>query len=208
MTAAKVLGAAAVVARAETEVEKGRLAFEARLAEVGLDKAAFELGCADIPKIAAHAGRIRAYQHDVAVAESQATSAHDAIKDLERPDIAALVRAGDAARAECLRTRQVAAHADAARKVLDELLASLRGQLTHLAKLEEDTGPLRGLADAFAGDNLMRTPLETFAIGAMFDHVLAAANLRLDPMTGGRYRFERDLQAVGGRTSRVERRTS
>lgn len=110
--------------------------------------------------------------------------------------------ARDGARVECLRTRKAAADADAARKVLDDLFSSLHVQLERLAKLEEETGPLRGLADAFAGDNLMRTPLETFAIGAMFDHVLDAANLRLDPMTGGRYRFERDLQAIGGRTKR------
>lgn len=86
--------------------------------------------------------------------------------------------------------------------MLDDLLTSLRDQLKSLAELENETGPLRGLAEAFAGENPMRTPLETFAIGAMFDHVLDAANLRLDPMTAGRYRFERDAQAVGGRTKR------
>jgi exonuclease SbcC len=202
ITAAKVLGAIDAVAQAEIEVEKGRLAFEARLAEVGLDEAAYELGCVEIPQIAAHAERIRVYRNDVAIAEAQATAAAEAIRDVERPDLAALEVARDGARVECLRTRKAAADADAARKVLDDLLSSLRDQLERLTRLEEETGPLRGLADAFAGDNLMRTPLETFAIGAMFDHVLDAANLRLDPMTGGRYRFERDLQAIGGRTKR------
>ncbi len=201
-TAAKVLGAVDAVAQAETEVEKGRLAFEARLVEVGLHKAAYELGCVNIPQIAAYAERIRAYRNDVAVAEAQATAANDAIKDVERPDLAVLLAVRDGAQAECLRTRKAAADADAAKKVLDDLLSSLHDQLERLAKLEEETGPLRGLADAFTGDNLMRTPLETFAIGAMFDHVLDAANLRLDPMTAGRYRFERDLQTLGGRTKR------
>ena len=36
----------------------------------------------------------------------------------------------------------------------------------------------------------------------MFDQVLEAANLRLDPMTSGRYRFERDTVSVGGRSKR------
>lgn len=201
-TAAKVLGAVDAVARADAEVEKGRLAFETRLVEVGLDQAAYVLGCADIPQIAAHAERIRTYRNDVAVAEARATAANDAIKDVERPDVTALSTKKEDARADCLRTRKAAADADAAKRVLDNLLSSLREQLEQLAKLEAETGPLRGLADAFAGDNLMRTPLETFAIGAMFDHVLDAANLRLDPMTAGRYRFERDLQAIGGRTKR------
>jgi len=201
-TVAKVIGAVDAVARAEAEVAKGRSAFDARLVEIGLDRPSYELGCADIPRIAAHAERIRGYRHDVAVAEAQANAANEAIKDVERPDVAALTVARDAARAECLKTRKAAADADAARKVLDDLLASLRDQLDRLTRLEEETGPLRGLAEAFAGENPMRTPLETFAIGAMFDHVLDAANLRLDPMTAGRYRFERDAQAVGGRTKR------
>lgn len=68
--------------------------------------------------------------------------------------------------------RRTAAGMDAARKVLVELRTSLLDQLAHLEKLELETGPLRALADAFAGDNAMKTALETFAIGAMFDHVL------------------------------------
>src|SRR3546814_20228465 len=58
------------------------------------------------------------------------------------------------------------------------------------------------IAGAFYGQNEMRTSLETFAIGAMFDQVLEAANLRLDPMTTGRYRFERDTESIGGRSRR------
>lgn len=201
-TAARVIGAIAAIGQAQVEVGKASVAFETRLAEVGLDVEAYGLGCADIPGIPANAERIRVYRSDVAIAEAQATAAHEAIRDVERPDIAALFVARDAARAEGLKTRQAAAAADAAGKVLDDLATSLQDQLERLSKLEEETGPLRGLADAFAGDNLMRTPLETFAIGAMFDHVLDAANLRLDPMTAGRYRFERDEQAVGGRTKR------
>jgi exonuclease SbcC len=201
-TAAAAVGAVDALARAGAELAKGRLAFEARLTEVGLDGAAYETGCADIPDIAVHLERIQVYRSDVAVAEAQAKAADEAIRDVERPDLARLVIARDEARAECLRTRKVAADADAAKKVLDDLRSSLHDQLERLARLEDETGPLRGLADAFAGDNLMKTPLETFAIGAMFDHVLDAANLRLDPMTTGRYRFERELQAVGGRTKR------
>ncbi|NOX74420.1 MAG: hypothetical protein GXP03_12650 [Alphaproteobacteria bacterium] len=51
------------------------------------------------------------------------------------------------------------------------------------------------------GDNTQKLDLETFAIGAMFDQVLDAANLRLGPMTANRYRLERDLEG-GGRGRR------
>ena len=40
--------------------------------------------------------------------------------------------------------------------------------------------------------------LETFAIAAMFDRVLEAANLRLGPMTSGRYTLEREQDAGKG----------
>ncbi len=201
-TAAGVIAATDAVARAENAAGKARAAFEARLVEVGLDQASYALGCADIPKISEHAERIGTHRKEVALAEAQATAALDAITGVERPDVMALSAVRDDARAERLRTRQVAADAEAARKVLDDLLASLRDQLARLDRLEEETGPLRELAEAFAGENPLRTSLETFAIGAMFDHVLDAANLRLDPMTAGRYRFEREVQAVGGRTRR------
>ncbi len=201
-TAAGVIGAVDAVARAGDAVGRARAGFEARLAEVELDRESYDLGCADIPGIPAHAERIGTHGKEVAIAEAQATAAQDAIRGVERPDVTALAAVRDDARAERLRTRQVAADAEAARKVLDDLLASLRDHLTRLDRLEEETGPLRELAEAFAGENPLRTSLETFAIGAMFDHVLDAANLRLDPMTGGRYRFERDVQAVGGRTKR------
>ena len=68
--------------------------------------------------------------------------------------------------------------------------------------LEQSSGSLRGLAEAFDGQNELWTSLETFAIGAMFDQVLEAAKLRLDPMTSGRYRFERDTVSVSGRSKR------
>ncbi|MCB1299601.1 MAG: hypothetical protein KDB08_11560, partial [Microthrixaceae bacterium] len=44
--------------------------------------------------------------------------------------------------------------------------------------------------------------LETFAIAAMFDRVLEAANVRLDPMTRGRYRLERGVEGSSGRGKR------
>ena len=200
--AERVAGATDAATRAEGDVVKGRADFEARLAELGLDARSYELGCADVPAIATHAETIRTYREDVIAAEATTASAREVIRDVERPDFAALSQTRDSARSDCLTKRKVAADADAARRALYDLLASLQAERDRLAELEQRTGPLRGLADAFAGENPMRIPLETFAIGAMFDHVLAAANLRLDPMTAGRYRLERDAQLVGGRTKR------
>ena len=97
---------------------------------------------------------------------------------------------------------QQSAAAQQKHQSLIDLQTSLAGQLKNLQALEQSSGALRGIAEAFDGQNEMRTSLETFAIGAMFDQVLEAANLRLDPMTSGRYRFERDTESIGGRSKR------
>lgn len=200
--AARMSGAADAVAKAASEVARARTAFDARLAELGLDSEQYALGRDAIPAMPSHEARIVAFEKDVALAEAQAMVAQAAIAGLERPDTTATADARDAARDVAARARGVAADAEAGRKVLEELRDSLRDQVDRLARLEEETGPLRALAEAFVGDNVMRTPLETFAIGTMFDHVLDSANLRLDPMTAGRYRLVRDVESVGGRTKR------
>jgi len=64
--------------------------------------------------------------------------------------------------------------------------------------MESETASLRELAALFNGSNSAKMELETYAIGAMFDQVLQAANLRLSPMTSGQYSFERALEGKGG----------
>ena len=80
---------------------------------------------------------------------------------------------------------------------LKTLQASLAGEIKKINKVESDTACLRELAALFSGSNSGRIDLETFAIGAMFDQVLQAANLRLGPMTNGRYSFERAFEGKG-----------
>lgn len=199
---AKVAGAADAVAKAQAEVTKAANAFDLRLMELELDPAQYAAGREAIPDIAAHDERIETFRKELARCDVQATAAKAAVEGLGRPDTVATSAARDDARSEAAIARGLAADAESERKVLEGLRESLRDQLARLEKLEEESGPLRALAEAFVGDNAMRTPLETFAIGAMFDHVLDAANLRLSPMTAGRYRLVRDLESVGGRTKR------
>jgi exonuclease SbcC len=85
---------------------------------------------------------------------------------------------------------------------LEKLRKELAAERERLRKLEESTGPLRALEQACSGGNELRTDLETFAIGTMFDAVIESANLRLEPMTDGRYWLERQLDRVGGRVKR------
>jgi exonuclease SbcC len=71
---------------------------------------------------------------------------------------------------------------------------------TRMIVLEVRTGALRELARLFNAENGLRLNLETYAIGAMFDYVLGAANRRLGPMTNNRYNLERDTERAGGRS--------
>jgi len=200
--ATNLAGASEAVVVARDLASKARDAFTQRLDELGLSLEQFQSGVARIPQIVSLRARVEKFRGDVALADAKVRGAEEAIAALDRPDLVASATNRDAARADALAARRVAAETDAARKVLLDLRTSLLDQLAYLETLERETGPLRALADAFAGDNAMKTPLETFAIGAMFDHVLDAANLRLGPMTAGRYRFERDIESVGGRSKR------
>ncbi|MFC7292270.1 AAA family ATPase [Hirschia litorea] len=68
-------------------------------------------------------------------------------------------------------------------------------------RLNEKFGPLGGLADLMDGKNAYRLKLADFAIAAMYDDVLDAANIRLTPMTSGRFELRRDTSAASGKGS-------
>lgn len=82
------------------------------------------------------------------------------------------------------------------------LRSDIDGTLENILAYENETTPLRALSALFNADNPLRLDLETYAIGTMFDHVLAAANLRLRPMTNGRYSLARENDGSGGRSRR------
>ena len=89
------------------------------------------------------------------------------------------------------------ADAGARLKQLQALHEELAKTLRKLAEAEEESGPLRNLAALFDAKNSLGLDLETFAIGALFDQVLEAANQRLGPMTASRYRLEREVEVSG-----------
>ncbi len=133
----------------------------------------------------------------MAAAKDRLERAQKAIAETDRPDIAALKAARDEAQAT--REQALKNSLDAAARLcqLQKLHRELRDEAAALDRREAETGPLRDLAKAFFGDNDERTTLETFAIATMFEHVLAAANLRLEPMTRGRFRLSRGSEGRG-----------
>ena len=183
-------------------VEKAQGDFGARLAEVGLDKAGYEACKAHFPTLDTDRKTVSDHREGLIAARTTWQNATAACADHERPDLAPLQLALDNA------TQELNAANDGLSSSRTDVLSltnfknSLAEALTETERLESETGLLRGLADLANGKNDFKMTLETFAIGAMFDQVLEAANMRLDPMTRGRYRLARGLEASGGRGKR------
>jgi len=119
------------------------------------------------------------------------------LADRAMPDLAALKRA--ASKAEAAHSEAARHHASlkARLEALRNLLKELTGQQQQAADLEQRAGPVLRLAEELSGKNALKLDLETFAIGAMFDRVLQAANQRLGPMTHGRFRLLRRVEGRG-----------
>ena len=175
---------------------------EERLASNGLSADEFSELKLALAEIDALAERCEAFGRSLNAAKGRVEQAAIAIEAKERPDLEALANLKAKTETGAQSARRIAIEAQARTKSLRDLAAELREALEQLDAIEVESGPLRALAAAFRGENPLRTPLETYAIGALFDHVLRAANLRFNPMTQGRYRLERDTETVGGRAKR------
>lgn len=184
------------------EIAQAEEAFELRRVELGLSREAFDAARQNIGKIAELDTQVSDYRGDVLRAEGRQQELRKAVEKKDRPDVDALKAACEVSRSRASDTARVAAETTARRNALVSMRDTLETEFQRLHRIEVETAPVRELAAAFNGDNKMRTDLETFAIGAMFDQVLEAANLRLDPMTRGRYRLERDGQSIGGKKRR------
>jgi DNA repair protein SbcC/Rad50 len=175
--------------------------FNLRLEQVGLSSEAFQSLKPTIATIDADRAQLEEHRRKLEIAESTARTSADGIMDQIRPDlqdIESKLTETERKFTEATNQRARAAHRlEHLTKLRDELAETLR----KLDEVEATSGPLRKLALLANGNNAQSLNLETFAIGAMFDQVLDAANQQLSPMTSHRYRLERDLEG-GGRGRR------
>ncbi len=172
-------------------LEEAQAAFDGRLRESGLSAEDYSERKADAPRLAEFESAIRDHGERRAVALSRLAAAAQAIADVDRPDIVALKEARDASQ-EAFDAASEAARAAAGRfEQLTQLYEDIVRRAAALDAREVETAPLRELAASCQGRNPARIELETFAIAAMFDEVLDAANQRLGPMTRGRYSLVR-----------------
>ncbi|WP_319566901.1 SMC family ATPase [Cohaesibacter marisflavi] len=183
-------------------VEKAQGDFYARLTEVGLDKAGYDVCKAHFPTLETDRKAVSDHREGLIAARTTWQDARAACADRERPNLGPLKEVLHNAAQELKAANDALSAAETNVSVLTNFKESLAQALAKTDQLESETGPLRGLADLANGKNDFKMTLETFAIGAMFDQVLEAANMRLDPMTRGRYRLARGLETSGGRGKR------
>jgi len=183
-------------------VKEAQDEFGARLAEVRMDIEAYDACKVHFPTLDADRKTVTDHREGLIATRTTWQNATAVCADHERADLAPLQSALDDATQALNAANAVLATARTDATSLTRFKDSLAEALTETERLESETGPLRGLADLTNGKNDFKMTLETFAIGAMFDQVLEAANMRLDPMTRGRYRLMRRLDASGGRGKR------
>ncbi|MEQ9142890.1 MAG: SMC family ATPase [Parvibaculaceae bacterium] len=193
-------GAEESVATCKLRLEKAEATFRTRLSEQGLTEEVYQSLKPAIATIDSDSEAVRRYETELNEAQGAANSAASAIGDLTRPDLPVVKEAHETALAALTKATEDRIAASNRVGQLEKLRQSLEDTMRKLDKAEAESGPLRKIAALTNGDNPLSLKLETYAIGAMFDRVLEAANLRLGPMTSSRYQLERDTE--GGRGSR------
>lgn len=193
-----VEGAQKALDEATTSAQRSKDTFSSRLNGCGLTFETYSSKKNMIDQIEELTEQVETYKADLAIAKDRKATHTLAVKERQRPDLKALhdaralaeeYRDTEAARATQLRARY---------EQLDKLLTSISGELARIEAAEAAAADLLELAALFNAQNDAKLDLETFAIGAMFDQVLQAANLRLQPMTSGRYSLEREFDGKGG----------
>jgi len=182
--------------------DKSSDAFQNRLGVLGFSEHFYQSCKPAIATVDADTLAIETHDRALELARSNEETACKSIAGFERPDLEPLkeaLRESEELFRQMTNARaQRGAQVSHLRKLQQEITETLR----RLEETEKETASLRGLAALFNAENAQRLDLETFAIGAMFDQVLIAANLRLNPMTSGRYTLERELDGGGGRARR------
>ncbi|WP_308491788.1 SMC family ATPase [Microbacterium terrisoli] len=105
-----------------------------------------------------------------------------------------------AARAAADAATAAAAGAALAVTSLDEAAGRAGRAHDAIAELEQRRRLIAGVANAVAGRNDRKMDLETFVLAAELEQIVAAANLRLEDMSSGRYRL-RHTDALAARNA-------
>ncbi|MFI6292463.1 AAA family ATPase [Nonomuraea sp. NPDC050790] len=121
------------------------------------------------------------------------------------PDLAELEEARERAEEEYAALVSLRDQAQSRARRLEELCQELRGCLERwepAAAAHRLAERMAALASGTSGDNQWNMSLSSFVLGERLRQVVAAANDRLDHMSGGRYQLQHDLRKTAGARGR------
>lgn len=180
------------VEQTRTELADARGTFARALETAGFDDAeAYRAARLDADTLADLERELETHAQQRHAVETRLESLNQQLAGAERPDIAALSAALDAA---------VAALEDArARKTQAEERAALdRKRLDRLAEIEQAIADaearhrrVAALAEVARGDNALRLSFERYVLAELLEEILHHATLRLNVMSRGRYTLVR-----------------
>ncbi len=150
-------------------------------------------------RVAEHDAQRTATRHRVLELELELAGTPDEPVDLAASQAA--LDTADAARTDALAAESEARHLAAA---LRDLVLQLDDAYAGVAARAAEAAAITRLADTVAGraPNSMKMDLETFVLAAELEDIVAAANLRLQDMSSGRYRLQHsDARAARGAAS-------
>lgn len=194
--------AASGLTRTTTASTEAAGAFLQSLEKSKLSKDEFQVAKSDVHELGEMEGTIQTHNNEVASNTDRLTRLTEEIGEQERPDLETLKATARAC------TEQLdASRADQARLTTElerknKVFSAINTLSSKILGLEKKFEPLGEIANLVNGDNELKVRLPDFAIAAMFDEVLDAANLRLGPMTNHRYQLHRPIEKTGGRTKR------
>lgn len=191
-------GAKTMLRRAEAALEGAKKTLAEGLGRAGLRDENFASAKADVERIEDLEATIKEHDQNLAANVDRVKRLEGEIGDRERPDVDAVNEkvAESAAELEKGQSERTRLQTELNRK--NDVLKDVTEISVEIASLEERYGPLGEISKLVNGNNDRKVRLPDFAIAAMFDEVLAAANLRLGPMTNGRYQLHRPEEATGG----------
>lgn len=182
---------------AKITAENAQGQWEAELTKLNMQADHFEIWKTHIPHISSYLEQIK--NHDAALIHSQGqiASLEKTIAGKVKPELDFLEQSAAETKNHAATANREATLAEAHSRDLLKLRNNLQEQLDSIEKMEQAAGPVKNLAAAFNGTLGPKMTLETFAIAAMFDRVLDAANMRLLPMSKGRFTFQRETSGKG-----------
>ncbi len=183
--------------RARERHEAAREDFARRLAEQGLSERDYDELAPLCDALDEEREEVEGFFERLGLAAARLRETKEELAGARPPDMPLLQRAEREAGEALRRATRDVARARARLERLQALHRDLEDTRRRARELEAEAGPVMRLGEELSGRNPLKLDLETFAIGALFDRVLHAANRRLAPMSRGRFHLLR--QARGSR---------